>query len=455
MCLSEVLNAHLKNREKITGDELKSLKRLFLSHTMPALKTEENERSVFELLTAAINLCYGSPNSVPDILDIAYAKKMFSSKVLQIKINGRVCWLSMLNDIGTHQPKTQNDKVSSGAVFADWNQVNPPQSTVTSLNSPNGKALSGAGTAANNSHYRLLSFTFSMKQQTLGLIEWIALRDPLVESFFLSLDMSPDTWKLLVNGCSEVLKTNNQTFLDRQLKQIYLPYPDATGDERFILVTPVPSTRVISSYEIHRKSMWEQGIVLPTHITKVGGKNFQNAGSLPNELGGWLRHLNMGFKTTSIKGSKKLLYRLGKGNLFMIRKNSAALRGLIKVLELDWNQPTVNRQSMIKSVRLRIDELFRPQLDSLAELSTFVSSKFNYTKNKSMLDHEKYSAIPGPLKSILDINIRPVLSLIEKRMYLKNQALNTLTAVSDDCDDSQLRLISEALDNLIGEVWYA
>lgn len=455
MRLSDVLNKHLSNGEKITADELKILKQLLLSNTMPSLEIKENEEEVFELLTAAINLCYGSPKSVSEIINIATAKKMFSSKVLQKKINGRISWLSLAGDIGTHQPKTRNDKVSSGAVSADWSNVKVPQTVVASSNCLNGKALSGAGNGANNSHYQLLSFTFSMKQQSLGLVEWIGLNDPLVKKFFLALGMAADTWRLLVNSCNEALKSKNQTFLDRQLKQIYLPCPDETGNERFILVTPIPSTRVISSFEIHRKSMFEQNLALPIYSIKVGGTKPQNAGSLPNGLGGWLRHLNMGFKPAYFKGVEKQLYRLGKGNLFVIRKNSSALQRLRNILEMDWNVSTVNRQSMITSVGRRIEELFRSQLDSLADLSDFVSSKFNYDQKKSLLDLEKYSSMPDPLKSILDINIQPALSLVEKREYFKKQALNTLIAASDDFDDSHLDLISKALNNLLREVWYA
>jgi len=454
MQLQVFIDRHIKNGDQLKAEELKQLKRDFFSHSTPPFDIS-NEENLNWLFYSALNLCFGNPKTVSEIVDPETAKDSFRAKVLEKKIRGKLNWISILGEMGTHHPKTQNDKVSSGAVSARWTDVKTPQTVVTSLNCLDGSGLSGAGNGANNTHYLLLSLNFKMDHQTAALAEWISLDNQAVKRVFRSMGLSETTWDLLVNRAESALNETNMNHLDRQLKQIYIPYPDEKGDERFVLITPLASTKVIAAFEHERKNMAAERIGLSIHITKTGGTKPQNAGSLVNELGGWLRHLNMGFKTPNLNSHQKLLYQIGKGRLFFVPKNNPALKRLQRLLDRDWEVPTVNRQSMIRSVRFRMDDLFRQQLEDLWDLSDHVSSRYRHGEQRSLLDEERYAFLPENMKSLLDVHRKPGLSLVEKRHYLKAHCMEAVAVSGEAFDDSHRRHISEALDPLIREVWHA
>ena len=454
MDLEAVIDRHIKSVDQLKAEELKQLKREFFSHSSPPFDIS-NDDALSRFIYSALNLCFGNPKTVSEIFDPETAKDFFRAKVLEKKIKGKLNWISILGDMGTHHPKTQNDKVSSGAVSARWNGVKTPKSVVTSLNCPDGGGLSGAGNGANNAHYLLLSLNFKMDHQTAALAEWISRDNQAVKGVFRFMGLPEETWESLVKSAENALNKTNMNHLDRQLKQIYIPYPDERGDERFILITPLASTRVISAFEHERKAMAAEQIRLSTYVTKTGGTKPQNAGSLVNELGGWLRHLSMGFKITGLETHQKRLYQIGKGPLFFVHRKDSALKRLQRLLDRDWDVSTGNRQAMIQSVRFRIDDLFRQQLENLWDLSDYVSSQYHHEEGRSLLDEEGHAFLPEKVKSLLDANWKPGLSLMEKREYLRARGMDAVTVSGEAFDDSHLRLISDALDRLIREVWHA
>jgi hypothetical protein len=410
----------------------------------------DSEDQLSPLLIMVVNLNYGKPVKPEELKDRESAADAFTQKVLNKNLKGSMCWLEIFDHIGTHQPKNQNDKVSSGAVMADWGEVSLPKGKVSSLNCGNGRKISGAGDSANNSHYAFLSLTISMEGQIACLMEWIGMDNLRLKQALLSIGMAEEQWGTLVAKAKIVTKNRNLRHLDRLIKQVFVPCNRPS--EGYIQVSPLPSTNVIVSFENKRRKMAANGIRLPLFVTKVGGTKPWNAGTLPNELVGMLRHLEMWFPRMEQDHLKKWLYRIGHYGVFFLGRKRAELRKLDALLNQDWDTIPQSRRNLLTSLEVKISDLFREQLDRLLEVQYFVSSNYDHGKKESYLEQPEHEMISPWLRSFLDVHLLPRVSRQVQIEELIASGMRALKKMGVGKEDSHVALIRDALDKIVQEV---
>ena len=428
---------------------VKEVKRAVLSHGSPCV-TVASEAELQTLIALAVNLCFGNAASGPELLSWDRAREIFSEKVLSRRQRGKWCWLAFVNDMGTHHPKTQNDKVSSGGVVAHFPKCEAAACVVSSMSCSDSRRFSGAGNGANTAHYQFFALTFEWSQERRAMIECFAADVPAVRDAFLQLGVLKSDWADLVDAAAGALTGTSNGRLDRRLKQVCVPYG---GDGEYVLVTPIPSSAIVASIAARNRECRTRGQWIPWHVTKVGGTKPQNAGALPNELGGVLNHFRMGFPSgerTNIPLLLRLKFISERG---LLQASGERFDEVKKLLRIDWSQSTIPRENLHDALRIALDNLFRPQLLRLQKLQEEIEEARESGTNLEMIDTQ-LRALALWIRSAIDGRcVEPIThtAIVEEAV---RSALDEIERAADFLDDTDVHLLQRLLSPLFDEILY-
>lgn len=388
-------------------DQLKQLKPRLLGHCRAPIKVASDQ--IWQLLVAVVNLAYGSPASCEDLLNPDNAKAALTDKVIGKTIKGIFVWAALASHMGTHHPKSRNDKASSGPVVAR-DLTPPPAGLVTSANL-NTRQFSGSGNGANTAHYQLLAFTYEDHLGVLSVIERAAGQDEALRTALMALGISPAQWEAFQTAAATHLSTSSLAALDRQLKQIFVPDP-TQGGETYLVITPLSATRVISALEQQRVELGKQNASLNFARIGIGGAKPKNAGSLINELGGSLRQLTMPMPRLTLTQQHRRLWHFRRGRLFQPMPNKEAQQ-FQHWLNLDWTQQYGSRQDHLQQLEQRLAEWLLPELEEQDQfLDWLISDAPDAVKARQQLEPRnlpnwiltlaKVSKSPGAWRSVYE-----------------------------------------------------
>lgn len=439
---TDYLDQHLSPAEGKSADQLKQLKASLLGHCRAPIKVASDE--VPQLLIAVVNLAYGSPISREDLLSAEDAKAALAAKVADKIVKGTFIWAALASHMGTHHPKSRNDKVSSGPIVA-CSLAPSPAGLVTSANlKAKARQFSGSGNGANTAHYQLLAFTYEDPSGMLSVIERAANQDEPLCAALMTLGIRPEQWKTFQAAASAHLSAPNLAALDRQLKQIFVPDPTQNG-RTYLVITPLTATRMIGAFEQQRAKLREQNATLNFDQIGIGGAKPQNAGSLMNELGGILRQLTVPMPRLTLTQQQRRFWHLRRGWLFqpMPKKEVQQLQHWLK---LDWTQQYGNRQDHLQRLEKRLAEWLLPELEEQDQfLDWLMSDMPDAVRTRQQLE-------PGNLPNwILTLagaskNPEPWHSVYEARQKAAHSALisHLKSPLSDEID----RLVWDAVESL-------
>ncbi|ADJ29627.1 type I-F CRISPR-associated protein Csy1 [Nitrosococcus watsonii] len=437
--LIDNLTQALSASEGSSAEQLKQIKSQFLGHCRAPVKVADED--VSPLLIAAINFAYGSPTSSEQLLSGESAKAALTAKVIDKTIAGTFIWAALASHMGTHHPKSRNDKVSSGPIVAR-SLTPPPAGLVTSANLRT-RQFSGSGNGANTAHYQWLAFTYEDSAGVFSVIERAASQDERLGETVLTLGIQESQWQAFQEAAKAHLETTNLAPLDRQLKQVFIPDPGQNND--FIVITPLAATAVIGAFEQHRSKLREQDANLNFHRIGVGGAKPQNAGSLMNELGGNLRQLTMTIPRLDLTQRQRRLWHLQQGRLFQPLPKKEARR-FQQWLALEWTQRYGNRQDHLQRLEQRIDEWLSPELEEQDQLFAWLSSDALDANN----ERQKFETgnVPNWILTLAGISKNPETghSVYEAR---QEAAYDALIFHLNSPGDEINKLIRDALESLL------
>ncbi|ABA59201.1 hypothetical protein Noc_2752 [Nitrosococcus oceani ATCC 19707] len=444
--LIDDLTQALSASEGSSAEQLKQLKAQLLGHCRAPVKVTDED--VPPLLIAAINFAYGNPTSPEQLLSAESAKAALTAKVTPKTIGDMFIWAALASHMGTHHPKSRNDKVSSGPIVAR-SLTPPPAGLVTSANLRT-RQFSGSGNGANTAHYQWLAFTYEDSAGVFSVIERAASQDERLGETVLTLGIQESQWQAFQEAAEAHLTVTNSAPLDRQLKQVFIPDPGQNND--FIVITPLAATAVIGAFEQHRTKLREQDANLNFHRIGVGGAKPQNAGSLMNELGGNLRQLTMTIPRLDLTQRQRRLWHLQRGRLFQPLPKKEAQR-FTWWLELDWTQRYGNRQDHLQRLEQRIAEWLLPELEVQEQLFAWLSSdSLDAVHERQKLEAEN---LPNWILTLAGISKNPETEhgTHEARQEAAYKALtfHLKSPLSDEID----KLIQDALESLLARRYSA
>ncbi|CAH9017971.1 type I-F CRISPR-associated protein Csy1 [Candidatus Nitrosacidococcus sp. I8] len=447
----ENLNQYLNIDKKSTKD----FKAILLRHSSVPLFIAEDEIPL--LLKIALSLCYGDIPSDKEweilLNEQAMeerAKEALRAKVIDKTIGGTFIWAALVTEIGTHHPKSRNDKISSGSITAT-NLIPPPKKLglVTSAHLENIKSLSGSGNGAYVAHYQWLSFTYEDSQGTLSILERVARQDQILKQILLDLGISTEDWDYFHQAVVNHFSTSNDAPLDRQLKQIFIPDPTCGGDD-YLVISPLSATRMVAAFKQYREKLREESAYIVTSSLKVGGTKPQNAGSLINELGGHLHLLKMTIPSAHLNNNYyrrlKQLTASSAPYLFLpIAKKEA--EKLEKWLEIDWNTTYGNRQDHLDQLEKKISAWLIPELEAQDQFLSWIASHHpDAIKARENLETKQ---LPHWVNVLLGLNSLPI-SNQQFTQALQKDAYQALTFYFKSLlDDALYQLVTDAFNRSI------
>ncbi|CAB1275389.1 type I-F CRISPR-associated protein Csy1 [Candidatus Nitrosacidococcus tergens] len=445
----ENLNQHLNTDKKSTKDFKASL----LRHSNDPISVTENETPL--LLKIVLSLTYGGipPDKEWEILlnEPAMeerAKEALRTKVIDKITGGEFIWAALTADIGTHHPKSRNDKISSGSIIAH-NLTPPPKELglVTSAYLKNIRNFSGSGNGAYVAHYQWLSFTYQDANGVLSILERVVKQDHTLKQTLLDLGISAEDWDSFHQAVANHLSASNNAPLDRQLKQIFVPDPTCNGDD-YLVISPLPATRMVAAFKQYREKLREESAHVVTSSLKVGGTKPQNAGSLINELGGNLHLLKMTIPSAhSNNNYYRRLKQLTTSNapylfLPMVKRETEKLEAW---LEKDWNITYGNRQDYLDQLEKKISAWITPELEAQDQFLSWITSDTpDAIKARENLETKK---LPHWVNVWLGLSSLPISSQ-QLTQALQNDAYQALKFKSL-LDDVLYQLVTDALNRLI------
>lgn len=421
-----------------SADSLKQLKARLLGHCRAPIKVAIDD--IPQLLIAVINLAYGNVLSREDLLSADKARAALAEEVVNKSIAGKFIWAALASHMGTHHPKSRNDKVSSGPVVAR-SLAPPPAGLVTSANLKT-RQFSGSGNGANTAHYQWLAFTYEDSSGVLSVIERAANQDEPLRAALMPLGIGSEQWEAFQMAASAHLNTANLAPLDRQLKQIFVPDPTQGGKD-YVVITPLTATRVVSAFEQQRVELEEQNAKLKLSWIRIGGAKPHNAGSLMSELSGNLRQLTMTIppRLSPTQQQRRLWFLLQREKLFQpMLKNEA--RQFQHWLEQDWRQQYGNRQDHLQQLEKRLDKWLSPELEEQDQFLDWLISA------RQQLD---VTALPNWILTLAGISKTPE---TWRRVYQARQKaaydaliFNFKSPLGDEVD----KLVRDALESLFAK----
>jgi len=369
-----------------------------------------------ELLTAVLQLSWGKPVSEPDLGDLGVARAIFEDKVVRAQLNGQNIWLELFPQLGTHIPKTHNDKVGWAAFRELQGFVKPVPGGLTGADCTNTARISGAGNGAYVAHYTLLSLLVCHQGKSATLFEWIAQNNQPLQTALKDLGVSEELWSDWTQGASAALGSNSTEPIDRYMKQIYIPNPEDPSQD--LLVTPLPSTALLTGFEARKRSPRAAGIAFLSFdgvtSTQIGGTKPQNAGSLVSYMAGYLPHLQMNFPQAQ---KTPVLFRLQQlQNNGPFWGNPKLTEGIENTLNQRWDG---RRQEALDKLSGQIRALLRPGLIKLDELAGEVA----------LLDREKLKLLEELepcLQLLVAPQLNPDVNRLDAQEYLAAAAMKAL-----------------------------
>jgi hypothetical protein len=419
---------------------LKQIETCLLRHCREPIKVTVDD--VPQLIITVVNLAYGSPISREDLLSADKARAALATQVVDKFISGKFIWAALASHMGTHHPKSRNDKVSSGPVVARSLAL-PPAGLVTSA-SLKTRQFSGSGNGANTAHYQWLAFTYEDSAGVLSVIERAANQDEPLRAALMALGIDSEQWEAFQIEVSAHLSAPNVAALDRQLKQIFVPDP-TQGGEDYVVITPLTATRVVSAFEQQRAKLWEQNITLNFDRISIGGAKPHNAGSLMSELGGNLRLLTMTIppRLSSTQQQRRLWLFLQKGKLFQPMPEKEA-RQLRHWLEQDWKHQYGNRQDYLRRLEQRLAEWLLLELEEQDQFLDWLISA------RQQLD---VTSLPNWILTLAGISKTPETwhRVHQARQRAAHDALifNLRSPLGDEVD----KLVRDALESLFAKLY--
>jgi len=419
--------------------DFKKIKTQLLTPLRPAHFVADSPEDWRLLLTAAVQLSWGSLEAEADLSDTLLAKQVFMDKVVSPPKKDHSPWLDFFPQMGTHIPKTHNDKVSWAAFHAQETGFEPVSGGLTGVDCTTTVRRSGAGNGSNVAHYTLLSLLVSHKDQPGTLVEWIAKGNKPLKEAFASLGVETGLWEQWVQAAADGLSQNSNQPIDRYMKQIYLPSPDGSGED--VLITPLPSTALLTAFEVRRRADQDGGYpFLPkdtTLTTQVGGTKPQNAGSLVSYMAGYLRHLQLKMPTMSTTPiSQRLIGLKNNGPFWLPPAGMKALKGIFE------QGPGKDRQVWLRRLDRQIKKLLQPGLFRLNELEVDLARMGNDSlPGLAALDiHLQFLLSPGET---------PHVNLPDSRDYLRGEAVKALkNAFTETWNDNINLLVNKAVEQL-------
>lgn len=435
---------------RITAEARKSLESEYFSAQSPAIAVSDAETFVAEM-TCAINLCFREPEpqTKDELADLSSARELFRQSVLERTIRNEWAWLALLGHVATHLPKTHNDKVGTPGIWATVPIGSIPTRGAVSHSSFTSRSVSAAGNASNTKHYKILSMVFCFPGEAdCTLIDLFARDDVRVRTAFASLGMSNTQWESLNERARErIASTEGTCFLDRQLKQLFVPIP--SGDKSHTLVTPLPATKVVAALEFRQRELRARAGWLPLFRTKIGGTKPQNAGTLVSELGGNLAHLQARFPEIAPQRLIRVLYKLAHRGVFPNR-SSDEIKELREFLCSDWSKHHSSRQAHIKSISKKVLAVLQRDLDDLLTVREAIAEEAGYQKLDELLSHGGLQRIAPWLMDFLR-GAEERLSHLELLNTLIKAAQKSLSSNWGVMDDSHARLLEDAIQDVIGD----
>lgn len=440
---TDYLEQCFSSDEDQPANSLKQFKTRLLGHCRVPIKVTVDD--VPQLLIAVANLAYGSPASREDLLSADNAKAALAVKVVDKTIAGTFIWAALASHIGTHHPKSRNDKISSGPVAAQ-SLTPPPAGLVTSANL-RARQFSGSGNGANTTHYQFLAFTYEDSAGVFSIIERAANQDEPLGAALTALGVSAEQWKAFREAAEAHLSTPNLAALDRQLKQIFVPDPTQSGGT-YLVITPLSATRVISAFEQQWAKLREQNATLNFERIGIGGTKPQNAGSLISELGGNLRQLTMLIPRLKLAQQQRRFWHLQRGWLFQSMPKKE-VQQLQHWLERDWTQQYGNRQDHLQRLEQRLAKWLSSELEAQDQFFDWLMSDMpDAIKARQQLEA---TALPNWILTLVEVSKSPATyrSVYEARQQSAYDAL--IFHLKSPLSDEINKLIGDALKSLFAK----
>ncbi len=407
-----------------------------------------NNLSLIEIIISALNISFNKAESTENIYDTDAAKKILRERVLEHKsIN------DIISQIASHHPKNHNDKISTDGLVDLDNSLQKDVTLIYSKTCSHYKCLSGSGNATNASYYKFFTFTFEAEEKVKTVFNLIEKNDEGLRQAFISLGAKNEEWNRLVDVTKNYAKTKPHR-IDRQQKQFYVPWKNSSNSDKdidnYILITPLPSTKVISKLALLNANLLNAHMALPAHKRKVGGANPQNAGTLVSDLSGRMHHFRFSFPITNLDrvgiAIKKL--KSSQNIIYFTREERNLINEIQKSLFSDSSKSPISRQDLLTEIKTKISSIASSKLDDLE----FLRTSYHEALARNLLKHEHLENIEHWLRAYLDSN------------YAKDQDINDWQTTNEiirflydrlisqfkrTLDASHVRIIEEAIKQTV------
>ncbi|MDH5231665.1 MAG: hypothetical protein OEZ58_18560 [Gammaproteobacteria bacterium] len=402
------------------------------------------EEQLCDALIFTIQLIYCRNKDPSNLFDLLTAKQSIEN--LTHPNLEKHPWVVCAHQIGTHHHKTMNDKIPSPPLLIALDDVEQPRQSVNSQNVGMARSLSGSGNGANIAHYQFLTMTLNINGEVGAIIEFIASKNRAMWAELVALGTPEPVLERVAFDYTNRQMQGDDLFLHRGSKQVFVYFGD-----QYISVTPVASSKVVAAFEKSLSDVRaEHNARVFTINTKVGGTKPQNAGTLINDSGGFVRHLSMGFPRFNRDRVDRYLRLYAQRKVLMVTKQSVrSIKHLTQLLNRDWHEEQVSTQHQLLQVDHHIDRIFHPSIEALLEVAAL--SSIDNEKQNDTSKQAHFQSMPSWLSAYFETNRQSGLNIFHFKARFVEELLLELVGVTGYLDQSHERIIRKSLVKLVEE----
>lgn len=272
-----------------------------IADNIPAFQPIDDRRIASDIISAKTK--QDIETIVIALINTSFApKESFDNKTIVCKkdlqkrkpLKG-VDFVNILRFLATHPVKNMESGNFEGNIFCLQNMVDVPEGKsygITAIDTPEQKEVLFTGNAAFIAISRILTVGIEHKGTTYYLPHLLTTF-PSLSNLFINAGMEKADLHQTLNVCQGML--SGQFPDSAQGKQVFWAIDDTPDELEYILLTPVPSTRVMRNIRKLFRSInhKESNTFLPSELKSLGGTKPQNVSDLNQKFGG-MNHLFAG-----------------------------------------------------------------------------------------------------------------------------------------------------------------
>tara|TARA_B100000749_G_C18444172_1_gene473534 strand:- start:169 stop:1470 length:1302 start_codon:yes stop_codon:yes gene_type:complete len=242
----------------------------------------KTKQDIETIVIALINTSF-APKESFDNKTIVCKKDLHKRKPLK-----GVDFVNILRFLATHPVKNMESGNFEGNIFCMQNMVDVPEGKsygITAIDTPEQKEVLFTGNAALIATSRLLTVGIEYNG-TIYYLPHLLTTFPSLCNLFINAGMEKDDFHQTLNICQGML--TGQFPKSAQGKQVFWAIDDTPDELEYILITPVPSSRVMRNIRKLFRSLnhKESNSFLPAEFKSLGGTKPQNVSDLNQKFGG-------------------------------------------------------------------------------------------------------------------------------------------------------------------------